>query len=320
MEKAQNKERVVAISHVGDIHVDMVQPYLDNEITIIDPIKVLEGAELSYHFNGKDSTVVYNDEVLDDVGAVWYRKPATIGEKIMPVDERLQEYAATALRKHVELLRVEFEDANWVSDFYAINRASNKTLQYREASRLGFNVPETVLTSSGEAAHRFINDHSATVVKTLSHLYPRQDDGSPQMFLTRRIDSEANLNGLNLAPAVFQEAVEVNRELRVTVVGDEVFVAAIDNTDEDVRDWRVGHFTGNSTFEAFDDCSDEIKQKCLSLTKQLGLQYGAIDLILDKRGEAWFLEINPNGQWGFVEELTGQQIGRAVARLLVNKR
>lgn len=316
MDKIKNSERIVAISHRGDPHIDMVQPHLDQEITTIDPIAVLEGTELTYNFDGSRSEVVYNNEVLDNVTSVWYRKPHTIGERLMPVAELYQEYAATALRKHIEMLRVEFDDANWVSDFYAINRASNKTIQYREAARLGFRVPETSLTSSPETARRFIEEHPESVVKTLSNYYPKNPDGSPRMFLTRKIDTSANLEGLNVAPAVFQEAIEVGAELRMTVVGNQVFPAIIENSDEDVRDWRVGHFTGNLSMEAFDNCPEDLKEKCTALTKKLGLQYGAIDLIIDKSGEIWFLEINPNGQWGFIEEATGQPIGRAVAELL----
>jgi hypothetical protein len=49
------------------------------------------------------------------------------------------------------------------------------------------------------------------------------------------------------------------------------------------------------------------------------LEFGAIDLVLDKKGEIWFLENNANGQWAFVEEATGQPIGKAMADLLQGK-
>lgn len=56
--------------------------------------------------------------------------------------------------------------------------------------------------------------------------------------------------------------------------------------------------------------------QCVALVKDLGLEFGAIDFILDKKGVYWFLEINPNGQWGFVEERTNQPIGAAIAARL----
>jgi glutathione synthase/RimK-type ligase-like ATP-grasp enzyme len=52
------------------------------------------------------------------------------------------------------------------------------------------------------------------------------------------------------------------------------------------------------------------------MTRALGLKFSAIDLVVDVHGDVWFLELNPNGQWGFVELATGQPIGAAMAALL----
>lgn len=135
-------------------------------------------------------------------------------------------------------------------------------------------------------------------------------------------DSDLDYGGLNLAPAIFQEAVDVDCDLRITVVGDEAFPATVKaEVEKDlkigVRDWRIGNNVGNLLVEAC-DIPDDIKQKCLSLVKNFGLKFGAIDMIRDKQGNYWFIEINPNGQWGFVEAETGQPIGRAIARLLLS--
>ena len=51
--------------------------------------------------------------------------------------------------------------------------------------------------------------------------------------------------------------------------------------------------------------------------KDLGLCFGAIDMILTPKNEYVFLEVNPNGQWGWIEELTRVPISSAVANLLI---
>ncbi len=66
----------------------------------------------------------------------------------------------------------------------------------------------------------------------------------------------------------------------------------------------------------FDDLSDETRLRCIEYVKVLGLQYSAIDLALDEDGKYWFLEVNPNGQWAFVELATVLQISKAIAELL----
>ena len=54
----------------------------------------------------------------------------------------------------------------------------------------------------------------------------------------------------------------------------------------------------------------------LALRRRLGLWYGAIDLRRAPDGEFVFLEINPAGQWLFVEYATGQPIAQELAALL----
>ena len=86
------------------------------------------------------------------------------------------------------------------------------------------------------------------------------------------------------------------------------------STQSPVRDWRIG--TNEELVIKAYTLPKTIARKCIFLTKKLGLNFGAIDLVQDKQGKAWFLEINPNGQWAFIEEKTGQPIGRAIAALL----
>ena len=49
----------------------------------------------------------------------------------------------------------------------------------------------------------------------------------------------------------------------------------------------------------------------------LGLVYGAIDMRLTPNGEYVFLEVNPAGQWLFIEQATGQPISAAIAEALI---
>lgn len=63
---------------------------------------------------------------------------------------------------------------------------------------------------------------------------------------------------------------------------------------------------------------DELADKCVKLLKRLGLLYGAIDFVVDRKGTHWFLEINPMGAWGFIEEDIGLPIGKAMADLLMS--
>ena len=62
----------------------------------------------------------------------------------------------------------------------------------------------------------------------------------------------------------------------------------------------------------------DLQQKLLALQRKLSLVYGAIDMRRTPSGDYYFLEVNPAGQWEFVEERTQLPITRAIADLLTS--
>lgn len=194
-------------------------------------------------------------------------------------------------------------------------------LQLSIAKQLGFNVPESCFTSDPAAAEEFVNKHRKAIVKPLSDEWPKptKEDTQPA-FYARKISADESINysGLHLAPAIFQQLIDPDFDIRVTVIGTKVFAAKIETsgfTTKVVRDWRLGHAEGKLHFKPY-ELSPVIAKKCVQLTRELGLNFGAIDLIRTKDGSIWFLEINPNGQWGFIEWATKQPLGKAMAELL----
>jgi glutathione synthase/RimK-type ligase-like ATP-grasp enzyme len=118
------------------------------------------------------------------------------------------------------------------------------------------------------------------------------------------------------APGIFQEYVPKRVELRVTVVGSRVFAAEIHSQDSRLTrdDWR--HYDNDRATYAPHALPKSIENLCLQLVRALHLSFGAIDLVLTPQGEYVFLEINPNGQWVWVQELAGLPIAEAIAELL----
>jgi glutathione synthase/RimK-type ligase-like ATP-grasp enzyme len=54
-----------------------------------------------------------------------------------------------------------------------------------------------------------------------------------------------------------------------------------------------------------------------ALMTELGLVFGAIDLICTPAGEYVFLEVNPGGEWGMLERDLRLPIADAIARALL---
>lgn len=187
---------------------------------------------------------------------------------------------------------------------------------------MAFLVPKTIITSDSQRAYKFLKHNQPTIIKTLATAFPAIENKT-HFFFTKRVEDadQVNLNNLHLAPAIFQKAIDAVADIRVTVVGHNIFCSIITNktaTDDNaVRDWRFQHSFHGATFETYDkEMPAKIKGQCLAMVRHMKLDYGAIDLVIDKAGKFWFLEINPNGQWAFIEEETGQPIGKALAALL----
>ncbi len=122
---------------------------------------------------------------------------------------------------------------------------------------------------------------------------------------------------MGLAPVIYQREIRKAFDVRVTVIGDKVFAAAIHSQDhnETEVDWRSG--TRDDLRHEAIELPPDVAAQCLALTAALGLRYGAIDLVADLDGRHWFLEINPNGQWAWIERRTGLPLAEAIVDTLL---
>jgi MvdD-like protein with pre-ATP grasp domain len=118
-------------------------------------------------------------------------------------------------------------------------------------------------------------------------------------------------------PIIFQAYVPKRLELRITVVGTRVFAAEIHSqaTNRTAHDYR--RYDLNATPHRIHELPEQVAQRCVRLVQDLGLLYGAIDMILTPDGRYVFLEINPSGEYGWIEDLTGMPISAAIAEVLL---
>lgn len=313
---------VVVLTDRRDAHLPFVQAHLDDQLIIIDPRSLLEEAELSYEVAADGTTRVLIDDVaLADVSGAWFRKPMMPSPDELPVADEFAPYSASAIAEHYVQLFATFPLARWVSDYYAIRRASNKLHQLAVARRIGLPTLPTLFTSHSERARTFIRSHQRVVSKPISIVHPTVD-GQQKVLFTVLVEADdmPDLGNLHLAPSIFQVAPHVECDLRITVVGDQVFPATVvtSGTAEFPRvyDSRVGNYEGGLEIAEAADFPPALARGCVRLVKELGLAFGAIDMIRDHDGAYWFLEINPNGQWAYIENATGQSIGNALAQYL----
>lgn len=255
---------------------------------------------------------------LSGVRAVWARKLWT--PRLEGVDPRLREGCVRESRAALLAFLDAFHGARWVNAIAEGLAAENKELQQRVAGTLGLEVPRTLVTNDPTAVRALRAECGAIVAKMLTPLTTSMD--GPELFvhtsLVRDEDLE-HLDGLRHAPMVFQELVEKEIELRVACVGDRCFAGAIDarSSERGAVDWRRARPDEVRWTRA--ELPRELERKLAALLAELGLAYGAVDLIRTPDGRHVFLEINPAGEWGMLERDLELPIADAIAAELLRE-
>lgn len=204
---------------------------------------------------------------------------------------------------------------NWVSIPKNVYEAENKLLQLKTARKLGFNIPNTLVTTDADEIKSFYHQNSKNIIiKSLSDNYVIQN-GREKVIFTNKLKQnyiDKIYDYLNL-PSIFQEYIEKKIEIRVTVVADKVFSAYVESQDN--RKTKIDWRREKLKFKSF-KLPREISDKCVNLISEFNLSFGAIDLILTPENEFYFLELNPNGQWAWIEFDTDQSISDSLIEIL----
>lgn len=202
-------------------------------------------------------------------------------------------------------------DLTWVNPPALDEAAHHKPYQLAVACRVGLPIPRTVITNDPVAAEHLIGELGPA--RTIYKTFLASEDCWRETRIVRP-EEVSLLDRVRLAPVIFQEYVEAVADIRVTVVGDEIFATAVTPAPGGYAvDYRMD--LGGAQFTPT-SLAAETEHKLRALMDRLGLVYGAIDLRRTAAGDEIFLEINPAGEWQFVEERSGQPITEAVAALL----
>lgn len=247
---------------------------------------------------------------LDDCGAVWWRRPQPpqVSPRITRASHRL-----FALNECQEALAGLWHaiDTFWVNDPARDHVAHRKVYQLRVAQEVGLEVPATIVTNCPVAVREFVHVHGCERVVYKSFSATEQEWRETRLLKREELDL---LDHVRLAPVIFQDYIEATCDLRVTVVGEEVFAVAIHSQETSYKvDFRMD--IANARIEPT-RLPEDVKNQLRALMLRLGLVYGAIDMRLTPDGRHVFLEINPAGQWLFVERPSGLPITAALTHLL----
>jgi glutathione synthase/RimK-type ligase-like ATP-grasp enzyme len=189
----------------------------------------------------------------------------------------------------------------WLSDPAAQRRAENKIIQLQTAMSIGLHVPETIVTNSPTELRHFADRLGNDIIaKTLRGAATRAT-AAVSMTPEALSDDEA----IALCPAIYQERVHGSVHLRAHVFGESVYAAQITTAD---LDWRRDL---SVPFESI-AVTPQLANQLVDFVSVMGLRMGVLDLKIDENDQVCFLEINPQGQFLFVEALAGLPLTEAI--------
>ena len=235
------------------------------------------------------------------------------------LDERYRSMCISESAAALEGFLDALHDARWVNNLQRQRDAENKQRQLRLAARAGLRVPRTLVTNHpAEARQFFAETEGQTIAKLLRPLTVSMDTANNFVYTNRvREEDLAGADTLRHCPMVFQELIPKAYELRVACVAGEVFAGALDasGTSRGHIDWRRAAPEECRWQKA--ELPTEVASGLQVLMSELGLVFGAVDLICTPSGEYVFLEVNAGGEWGMLERDLGLPISEAIAEALL---
>ncbi len=241
---------------------------------------------------------------MAEVRAVWWRRPQAFGHPVQGMAPLARHFAMTESATAFQGMW-QASDCLWVNNVVRDAAAAHKPWQLSMAKQCGLTIPDTLMTTIPSRVRQFFDQHDGAIIyKPFLQTFHSWRE-------TRKLKREEfdQLDNVKLAPVIFQELVPGRADLRVTVIGETILPAAVDITK---MEYQLDVRLNQQAYERH-DLPAEIQKKLLELMRRLGLEYGAIDLRQKPDGDYVFFEVNPAGQFLFVEYACNLPISQILA-------
>ncbi len=315
---------ILIVSGNGDAHAEHMQKILVAKSIphfLFPTDKYPYDAMITFD-SSKGNLLGYDRQVvsLTQEWSIWNRRifPPTFPE-FFP--KNLEEMVVEESKRTLQGLMITHRGLV-VNNPFDNHKASNKIEQLQRAREIGLVVPSTIITNDPEEASKFYEIHHGEVIFKMQKLPIIQgDDKTSRTIMTTRVLSQEfyeNVERIRNNPCCFQERIDKSYEIRLTVIGERLLPIAIysQSSERSKDDFRRYDFE-NVKYKLV-NIPDDVAAKVLELTRQYHLHYAAIDLICTPHGNHVFLEVNPNGQYLWTEEMSGVPITEAFVNYLAN--
>ena len=321
--------KLVILGTEDDPHIPRVTDIFTNlggEFAVVD---YRRGVDLTLVQSDSAFRWSLNGEPISHHDLIWNRMKLWYGSRFYFNDTVEGETSEEQLRRNlvrqqewlatIQALKTAHEDA--VVNSPVGTARMNKPSQQWAASQLGFRTPRSLITTSKAELERLFTSCESVIIKSqnASTALSQGELAEMEPIMTMRLSKHElamiDEDSLRACPQLFQEEIAKDHELRIFATRTELAAFRIDSqvSEATTVDWRWGNI-----YLPFvrTDIDDATSQRIFRFLEKFELTYGSFDFIVDREGNLWFLECNPDGQWGFLETDERPVVSEMLAREL----
>ncbi len=321
---------MLVITNDHDEHADAVIEELDKRAVPVfrfHPEEFTDAASISMEIcDGRIDGEIRTAQgrvALHDVCAAWYRRSRALFAPLPSLNMLygdLENFVRVQSNATLSGLYAGLQTL-WVGQPSRLRQAEVKAVQLAEAAKAGLATPTTLISNDPERATAFVQALGDTdcAIKPLVATRVDSEEGA-RLPLTKILPRGYALDSVALSPSIFQPYVEKAFELRCVVMGERVFTAKLDSQAHETTrtDWRAGDVEDEQVKHEVFDLPESVQAGLQRLVRSFGINFASIDMIVTPDEDFVFLDLNPNGQWLWLEEELGLPLVAGMADLLTS--
>ena len=315
---------ILIISDKNDVHTIKVESFLKKEtanyIRFDIDVESLKSTLVNYNENDWEIQCQNGVFKTSEINAIWNRR--TYVELLLDeIDNNEVSFKIWKGEWNKTLLGIysSLESKKWLNFYRDSYYAENKYRQNTIANKIGLKTPSFVCSNEKQFLKESFSKGNEKVIKFMNQDFYKIDEGIFKGIYVNKINSNDldKFQDVGENPIILQDYISKSYEVRYTVVGEQHFVCKIDSQLSKIAniDWR--RYDLANTPHSIINPPEKIKEKVIEFMAEFNLNYGAIDFIVSKDEEWFFLELNSMGQFLWIEDLTGLEISHQIAKWLI---
>jgi glutathione synthase/RimK-type ligase-like ATP-grasp enzyme len=247
--------------------------------------------------------IKYKDIIIrpKDIHCVWNRRP----EKIYAGNFEHSAFAdhyRNEWRHSFDGFFKQIHTKKWINHPYNNANAISKIEQLIRAKKYGLSVPDTIVTQDYNKFKKFFKKHTYGIItKPLSHGYICDENIVYNIYTNDIIIDKCDFTHLSSCPTLFQEKINKINDIRINYIDGVMEATEIIFLENGRQRLDIRKNNMDGVHYKSIQLPEKIANILNRLIKSYNLRFAAIDMCVQANGEWIFFEINPNGQWAWLD-------------------